>query len=945
MTDARPPWHALPLAQVLAELRAPSIGLTTADATRRLARSGPNRVAAIPPVSAWRMLARQLASVVVALLVVAAALAVVIGEAADAAAIVAVLALNLAIGFATEWRARRSLEGLRALDVSRATVLRDGRTVDLDAARVVPGDVVVLDAGMAVPADARLLAASELRVVESALTGEARTVAKQASAVVPADAPLAERTTMVYKATLVAAGSARAVVVATGAHTEVGHVGALVAGVADEATPLERRLDALGRRLAVVAVAVAALVAAMNLFLGMPLGRVLETGIAVAIAAIPEGLPAVVTITMAVGVRRMARRRALVRRLPTVETLGAATVVCTDKTGTLTLGEMTVATVWLPAGVGRSIAVRGVGHVPEGAFALDGVVVAPEAVAGLTPALTAAALANRATLSCDASGEWSVRGDPTEWALLVAARKAGIDRAAQVAEWPEIGEIPFTSERMWMATIHRTPDEGTMAFAKGAPTRILDRCARVSTAAGARPLDAAARATILAANDALAAGGLRVLALAAGPVRDAEEASCDGLTLLGLVGLTDPPAPGVLETIASLRAAGIRTVMLTGDQRPTAEAIAAALGIGGPGAPTLDGQTLDRLTDAALDEAAAHVSTFARVSPAAKLRIIDALRRRGEVVAMLGDGVNDAPALRRADVGIAMGRRGTDLAKDAAGIVLADDRFATVGAAVEEGRVVYDNIRRFVFYLLSCNLAEILVLLAAGLAGLPSPLSPLQLLWLNLLTDTLPALSLAFEPAERDAMRRPPRDPATPLLSRRMLAVAGAYALTIGTASFAALLYGRAGEASAGALARAGTMTFMTLALTQVAHLANARRLDGAARYRPANRYAAGAAAVTVALQLLAGLAPPLARVLDVTPLGLRDWSVVGLLSLAPLALGPVVRRIGRGGGSRQRAVGDAPGPRGERALERGVVPVDVGVEVHDPVVPRHHRGVEHEDA
>ena len=768
---------------------------------------------------------------------------------------------------------------------------------DVDAATLVPGDVVVLEPGSAVPADARLLAATELRVIESALTGESLPVAKVADATLAADTVLADRATVVHKGTAVVAGRARARVGATGAATEVGRVGRLLASVEEERTPLERRLDALGRRLALVAVAVAALVAALHLAQGASLARVLETAIAVAIAAVPEGLPAVVTITMAVGVRRMARRHALVRRLPTVESLGAATVVCTDKTGTLTLGEMTVTALWLPSD--RALEVHGTGYAPEGAIACDGEAVRASDVPGLPEALMVGLLANRADVVRGDDGRWTARGDPTEAALVTLAARAGLDRARLAAAWPEVGELPFSSERMLMATFHRASDGGLVALAKGAPRRVLDRCARVRTADGDAPLDVplddAARAAVLAANDAMAARGLRVLATAAGPARAVDEAALRDLTLLGLVGMTDPPAPGVPETVAALRAAGIRTVMLTGDQRLTAQAIAGALGVTAPGEATVDGREVDAMSPEALAARVAGIGAFSRVSPEAKLRIVDALEAQGAVVAMLGDGVNDAPALRRADVGVAMGRRGTDVAKEAAGVVLTDDRFPTIATAVEEGRVILANIRRFVFYLLSCNLGEILVLLGAGVAGLPAPLLPLQILWLNLVTDTFPALALAFEPADADVMRRPPRDPQAPLLSRRLLLASAGHAAVIAAVTLVALLHGRSNapdDASAGT--RAVTLSFMTLALTQVAHLSNARRLSRTRGPRPVNPYAVGAVVLTLTLQLLAMYLPPLARVLGVVPLAARDLFVVLALALVPAAVGLVTRALVR---------------------------------------------------
>ncbi|MBX6366038.1 MAG: cation-transporting P-type ATPase, partial [Gemmatimonadetes bacterium] len=676
------------------------------------------------------------------------------------------------------------------------------------------------------------------------------------------------------------------VVTATGAATEVGRIGELVAAAGEVETPLEKRLDALGRRLAVAALGVAAVVAILALLKGDGLLLVLQTGIAVAVAAVPEGLPAVVTIAMAVGVWRMSRRNALVRRLPTVESLGAATVICTDKTGTLTAGEQTVTRLWV---AGRELSVTGVGYAPAGALLEEGGAPSPEVLAVARRALRVAALANRAGVTETPAG-WTARGDPTEAALLVAARKAGLEREALRREAPEVAELPFSSERMLMATYHAGADGRLVAAVKGAPARILERCTHVATLAGDRPLDAAMRERIEATNGRLAAQGLRVLALAEGVVDGPGEAELKGLVFLGLAGMMDPPAAGVPETIERLRGAGIRTVMLTGDQRLTAEAVARELGLLRPGDETLGGAEVDALPDDALRERAERIGVVSRVSAEAKVRLVRAFQRRGDVVAMLGDGINDAAALRTADVGVAMGGRGTDVAKAAAGIVLADDRFQTIAAAVEEGRVVYDNIRKFVFYLFSCNLGEIVVLLGAGLAGLPLPLYPLQILWMNLVTDTFPALALALEPAEPDIMRRPSRPPGSTILSGRMLKATVAYAALIGGSTLAAFLWGL--RAYPGEPRRAVTLSFLTLALSQVFHLGNARsrRRITTVRRIVANRSALAAVALTVALQLVAVYLPPLAGVLRVEAPTAAGWLVVALASLAPAVVGQAVK-------------------------------------------------------
>ena len=887
MPDERPPvpWHAQPAALALERLKATPAGLTATEAARRLRQFGPNRLPIAPPTSAWKLLVAQLRGIVVLLLVAAALVSALAGEVVESLAILAVLVINTALGFATELRARRAIEALQSLDVPVAVVVRDGQAVEIAAAELVPGEVVEVEAGRAVPADARLLSAVELRVDEAALTGESVPVEKRVDAALDADTPLAERTTMLYKGTTVVAGAGRAAVVGTAADTEVGRIGVLTSGVVDEATPLERRLDDLGRRLVWVTLAIAAVVIALGIARGQAVGLVVETGIALAIAAVPEGLPAVATITLAVGVWRMARRAALVRRLPAVEALGSATVVCTDKTGTLTGGEMTVTTLVLD---GRRLQVTGGARGTAGTFVEGNRPLAAGDEPLLAEALRIAALANRAELVAE-DGQWRASGDPTEVALLVAAGKAGMLRPALRHDWPELAAVPFSSERQWMATFHG--DGGRLAvLVKGAPGRVLERSAHLLTANGERPLTAADRERLTAENHALAARGLRVLALARGHATASKEAAVRGLTFVGLVGLEDPPAAGVPETVRQFREAGIRTVMITGDQRLTAEAIAHELGILTAGGETVGGRELQHLEDAELERRIDRVAVLNRVSPEDKLRVVGALQRRGEIVAMLGDGVNDAAALKKADVGVAMGKRGTDVAKEAADVILQDDRFATIGAAIEEGRVIFDNIRKFVFYLFSCNLAEVLLLLVAGVVGLPQPLTPLQLLWLNLVTDTFPAFALAVEPAEPGLMRRPPRDPAEAILSPRFLRSVAGYAAMITAVTLGALLIGL----SRGGPEHGRTFAFATLGIAQALHLGTARSERAVLLPHLAlrNRWALAAVVLAVGLQVAAVQIAPLGALLDVTQLRATDWLLVGVLAAVPAVIGQAVHAV-----------------------------------------------------
>jgi Ca2+-transporting ATPase len=799
------------------------------------------------------------------LLAVAAAISAALEDYLEALAIATVLLINTVIGFATEWRARRAMEALRGLDVPRASVVRNGQLRIIDAESLVPGDLIEVSAGQRVPADARLILATDLRVMEAALTGESLPVSKTEDVVLDRSTPLAERTNMVFKSATVVAGIGRAVVTATGAGTEVGRIGTLVESVVQERTPLERRLDALGQRLVWITLAVAALVSLLGALQGASLALVIETGIALAVAAVPEALPAVVTIALAVGMRRMAQRHALVRRLPAVETLGSTTVVCTDKTRTLTSGDMTLVRLWTAGREWDPLEVR------------DG---ADDAV---TRVLRMAALASRQQALDGSAGPLT---DPVDAAVLQAAGRMKFSKMSAPSGGPMVGFVPFSSDRKFMAAFHHVEGRLT-AFAKGAPRRMIERSGRLLTSEGERDLDRERRDALLAVNDSFAARGLRVLAVVSGDVNGISEADLQNLTFVGFLGLADPPAPGVKETIARLRGAGLRTIMLTGDQRLTAESVGRQLGVLGADVRSLDGGELDRLAGADLDTEIGRTAVFSRVTPEHKLVIVRSLQARGEIVAMLGDGINDAAALKQADVGVAMGSRGTDIAKEASAIVLQDDRFETIAAAVEEGRIIFDNIRKFVFYLFSCNVAEVLVLLVAGLAALPLPLAPLQLLWLNMVTDTFPALALALEPGDPEVMSRPPRNPHEAILSRRFLVSVLGFGLTITCSTLGAFIW-----ALSYAPAQASTMAFMTLALAQIGHLGTARSSGPVLRLKRivANPYALIGVACALVLQGAPIFLEPLATILRVVPLDPRSWLVVIACASVPAIGGQAVK-------------------------------------------------------
>ncbi len=898
-------WHALSADEVLRRQGADREGLTAEEATERLARYGANVLAVRRPVSAWAVFSHQFRSVVVWLLVAATALSALIGDHVEAAAIGVVLAINVAVGFWTEWRARMAVDALRQLQVDEAVVLRDGHRLKVAASELVPGDVIVLSEGAAVPADARLLRADELRMEEAALTGESEPVGKSTDPVVEEAAGptgVGDRTSMVFKGTTVARGAGEAVVVATGASTELGKIGVLVSTLEHAPTPIEQRLDVLGKRLVWLTLGVAALVILVGLVGGRDPWLVVQTGLALASAAVPEGLPVVATITLAVGMWRMARRNALVRRPPAVEALGSATVICADKTGTLTTGKMTVTSVLAAGGrVDLSPEEGGARGRPEGRA---GELVE---VAGLDELVRAAVLANEARLE-SVDGVQRGIGDPTDVAILRLGDAMGMERAALLDQAPEVARMPFSSERMLMASFHggAGPEPDTVeVLVKGATDRVMPLCVDRMGPEGREPMDESARREVFELEERLAAEGLRVLAVASGHApraRAGRDEGLEGLTLLGFIGLMDPPAPHVAETIARFRSAGVRTLMITGDQPATARSIARRLDMLPEGGRVVKGAELSRMGHDELVALVAEASVFGRVSPHDKLRLVEALRERGEVVGMLGDGVNDAPALKRADIGVAMGGRGTDVAKGVADLVLADDRLETVGVAVEEGRVIFDNIRKFVFYLFSCNLSEVGVVLGASLVGAPLPLLPLQLLWLNVVTDVFPALALSAEPAEPDVMRRPPRPTDAPILSRGFLATLGGYAalLTASTLGVFALALTREGAAPG----YAGTMAFMTLALAQLAHALNARRFGpvGPGAERVSNRWLSAALVFALLLQVAAVYVPTLQVALGTVPLAPADWLVAAGAALVPLAAGQLWKRYVRTSGVQERS-------------------------------------------
>ncbi len=753
-------WHTLTEDEAFARLESERNGLLAAQAVERRLQYGSNELQAAHRVSAWEILLEQFKNVLILILLGATALSLLLGHGTESVIIAVIVLFAVLLGFVQEYRAERAIDALREMAAPAATVLREGIEVRIPARELVPGDVIILHTGDRAPADARLVEAVNLQLEEAALTGESVPVEKHTRALSGADIPVGDRRNMVYAGTAVTYGRGRALVVATGMQTEFGKIAQMLHAVESGRTPLQQNLDRVGTVLARATFVVVAIIVALGLLRGQPFVEMFLFGIALAVAVVPEALPAVVTISLAIGVQKMVKRHALIRRLPAVETLGSTSVICSDKTGTLTKDEMTVRRIYC---AGRVFDVSGAGYAPVGEFSSEN-----GKRLGPTPAiqrmLIAAVQASDALLVKDAEGRWDIKGDPTEGALIVAAAKAGLQKELLDSSYPRVDEIPFTSETKRMTTLHRTGDSLT-AYAKGAPEVILDACDFVLTDEGSRVLDVAGREQILHQAQAMASAALRVLAIAYKPDAAPETAE-RGMTFLGLTGMIDPPRPEAKAAIRVCIDAGIRPVMITGDHPVTAQAVARELGLLSNGGRILSGPELEGMSAEELERQVEDVSVYARVSPAHKLRVVKALQSHGHVAAMTGDGVNDAPALKKADIGIAMGVTGTDVSKEAAAMTLTDDNFASIVAAVEEGRGVFGNIKKYLMYLLSSNIGEIGLMAGSALLGMPLPLTAVQILYVNLATDGLPALALSMDPPEKDLMKRKPRDPRAGIFTR-----------------------------------------------------------------------------------------------------------------------------------------------------------------------------------
>ena len=908
------PWYQLTPEEALAALHTDArYGLAGAEARRRLQEAGLNQLQARPAVPPYRIFLAQFQDFMVLVLLAATAVSAFLGEIADAVTIVAIVIINAVLGFIQEYRAERSLEALKEMAAPEARVRRDGEVQRVAAREIVPGDILLLESGDRVAADALLLQAVNLQADEAALTGESLPVNKRPGALAGTVA-VGDRRNIVHQGTAITSGRGEAVVVATGMHTEVGRIAGMLQEVEDEDTPLQKRLAALGRWLVLACLAICTAVVIAGSLRGEELYGMFLAGVSLAVAAIPEGLPAIVTVCLALGVQKMVQRHAIIRKLPAVETLGCATVICTDKTGTLTRNEMTVRQAWMG---GRCLQVSGTGYSPRGEYLAGGRRVAVEG--DLKILLTAAAMCNNALLQKAGltiggwlrrgngqgpakgpatprageglpngffskifagrnGGSWSISGDPTEGALLVAAAKGGLWRERLEQKEPRVAELPFDSGRKRMSVICRA-GRGLRAYVKGAPDIILDLCDRILVDGRVRPLDDSWRRQVQTANEAMASEALRVLALAcrdlAADTEIKEEQVERKLILVGLMGMQDPPRPEAAAAIRVCHQAGIKVVMITGDHQATARAVAQELGLAAAPGQVVSGREIEAMTDAELLRMAPQVNVYARVSPHHKLRIVRALKANGHITAMTGDGVNDAPAIKEADIGIAMGRSGTDVAREAAAMVLADDNFASIVAAIEEGRGIYDNIRKFIRYLLSCNIGEVFTMFAAVISGLPLPMVPIQILWMNLVTDGLPAMALGVDNKEPGLMQRPPHPTGESVFARGLGKGMVTLGLQIGLATLAVFILGL--YLGDGDIITARTLAFTTLVMAQLFVVFECR----SEHYSPfavgyfSNPYLVLAVACSMVMQLLVLYVPLLQAVFKTVPLNSFHWGIV----------------------------------------------------------------------
>jgi P-type Ca2+ transporter type 2C len=878
-------WWALEIADIEKALGVDaSKGLSLNEVESRLDKYGPNQLKEKKEINPIAIFIDQFNDFIIWVLVAAALVSGFLREWMDAFAIIAVVILNSILGFIQEYRAERSLAALKKLSSPNSRVIRDGMRQVINSHSIVPGDIAEFEAGDNIPADSRLIwVTPNFTVSEASLTGESNPVRKTVLSLKEKEVPLADRANMIYMGTSIASGKARAIVVDTGMETELGNIAGMIQGADDNVTPLQKRLEAFGKFIVYVCFGLVGLVFILELLRGSKLIDVFLTSVSLAVAAIPEGLPAVVTIALALGVQRMVKRHAIIRKLPSVETLGCATVICSDKTGTLTKNEMTVQAVYVN---NMLFNVTGIGYDVKGEFVRDYKTIDNADYPELKRLLSCAALCNGAELVEDKSG-YKIIGDPTEGAMLSCAGKLGIWKKDLEERFSFIEEIPFDSERKKM-TIVRRGKKGVTAFIKGAPDVFLEDCIEIETAEGVRKLEDKDRKEILAANEKLTSSAMRVLAigyriLKGIPESYGAEAIEKDLVFLGLVAMIDPAREEVKDAIQKCSTAGIKTVMITGDHRNTAVAIAKQLGFFKEGSIALTGEEFDKLTDEELYDKIENIPVYARVSPEHKLKIVKAWRKHGEIVAMTGDGVNDAPAVKEADIGVSMGITGTDVTKEVSDMVITDDNFASIVSAVEEGRGIYDNIKKSIHYLLSCNTGEILVMFVSSLVGFPVPLLPIQILWVNLVTDGLPALALGVDPVSKGIMSRPPRKPDEPVITKEnafLMLWQGAFIAFCSLLAFSLVLF-----VEKEGLARARTAAFIVLSCSQLFHSFNCRN-NKESIFKIGfltNKKLIFAVLISFGLQMLAVYQPFLQTIFKTEPLGIFDWALVIFISSFPL--------------------------------------------------------------
>ena len=884
-------WYSISIEETLTKLRSEATGLSAQEAASRLATDGPNELKESKRFNPLKMFFSQFKSLIIWILLAAGAVSGILGETRDALAIFAIVILNAVIGFYQEYKAEQSITALKKLTAPQGKVRRSGHITTVPASSIVAGDVISLEAGDVVAADARLIAAASLKCIESALTGESEAVPKKLSILESGDVPIGDRLNMVFMGTSIATGTAQAVVVTTGMNTELGRIAGLIEeGSEEEKTPLQRKLDSFGRVLIWATLGIVVLLFALGLFRGTNVLELFMTAVSLAVAAIPEGLPGVVTVALALGVFRLSRRRALVRKLPAVETLGSTTVICTDKTGTLTVGEMTVRALYVAE---QRYEVTGEGYGPVGEVQIDGRKAAEAETAPLLELANILIGCNNSHL-VEEDGIWKVIGDPTEGALLAVASKIGGNRDSIEKETPKQQEIPFDSDRKLSAVIRRTKEGKLSAFVNGAPDVLLGRCTQIYTSKGVRLLTDEDRQNIPTQNAAMGKQALRVIGSA---YRDMESATSEELTaetvehdlvFVGLSGMYDPPRPEAKDAVAKCNDAGIRVVMITGDHPHTAKAIAEEIGIAKPEDVTIEGIEVNKLTDSELQHRVSKIAVFARVSAEHKLRIIRAWKSKGAVVAMTGDGVNDAPALKGADIGIAMGRNGTEVTKQASDMIITDDNFASIVNAVEEGRGIYDNIRKTLQYLLAGNTGELLLITVCVIAGLPMPLLPIQLLWINLVTDGLPALALAADPIDPDVMKRAPRHPLERITNSQFLRTMSLTGiLTAGVALFVFLYMLKSGTEEV-----ARTYAFTTLVFAELLRSFGAR-----SETKPvwkiaflSNLKLVFVVALSIGIQVLSQHNETLGRLLKASPVPFIDCLILLGIGAIPLLILGIVK-------------------------------------------------------